>query len=447
MIVLKFGGTSVQSAPWIDNAIDITFNQIKKAPIIVSSAMGKTTNGILEAIEYALEGNSEKSFSIAKKLEESHTNASLEFLTGENLKSALSRVTSLIEELTSLLYGLSMLRECSPRSKDTLLSFGERLSTTLIYHRCLERGIAAELLDSREFIKTTEGFNAAQVVFEESDRLIPLFVQPEVNKILITQGFIGSTLEGVTSTLGRGGSDYTATIIGSALEADEVQIWTDVTGIKTSDPRKITGTKTINHMTYTEAAELAYFGAKVVHPATIQPAVKKSIPVWVRNTGDREAAGTKITADVDKTGLKAISGKKDITVVNIASSKMLNAYGFLRRLFSVFEKYETPVDLISTSEVSVTITIEDKSYLNDIVKDLMELGKVKVEEGKSIICMVGQSLWKDPIFISRVFATLKDTPIRMISLGSSDTNLSFVVPGDYTDNTIQLLHNEFFDNK
>ncbi|MGL1891766.1 MAG: aspartate kinase [Spirochaetaceae bacterium] len=445
MIVLKFGGTSVKNSSWIDNAIDITNNQIDKAPVIVSSAMGKTTNGILEAVEYAKVGNSKKAFNIADILKQNHLDVCNEFLSNQNLELANNKITSLFRELSSLLNGLSLLKECSPRTKDTILSFGERLSTTVIYFRCLERGINADLLDSREFIKTSEDFNSAHVLTEECDRLIPLFVQPEKNKILITQGFIGSTLNGVTSTLGRGGSDFTSTIIGSALNATEVQIWTDVTGIKTSDPRHITGTRTIEHMTYTEAAELAYFGAKVVHPATIQPAVKKSIPVWVRNTGNRDASGTKITSDVEKVGLKAISGKKDITVVNITSSKMLNAYGFLRRLFSVFEKYKTPVDLISTSEVSVTITIENRDYLNDIVKDLMELGKVKVEEGKSIICMVGQELWKDSIFISRVFATLKDTPIRMISLGSSDTNLSFVVPGDATDKTIQILHDEFFD--
>lgn len=444
MIVLKFGGTSVQDAKWIDNAIDITFNQIDKAPLIVSSAMGKTTNGLLEAIDCAERGETEDSLNVAAGLKENHHKACNDFLTGTNLKNTLESVNLLFDELTSLLHGLSMLRECSPRSKDTILSFGERLSTTLIYHRCIEREISAELLDSRDFIKTNDNFNSAGIIFNETDKLIPHFVKPEEKKILIAQGFIGSTMDNVTSTLGRGGSDYTATIIGSALGAKEVQIWTDVTGIMTSDPRKVEGARTIEHMTYTEAAELAYFGAKVVHPATIQPAVKKSIPVWVRNTGNSDAPGTKITSRVDTVGLKAISGKKDVTVVNITSSKMLNAYGFLRRLFSVFEKYETPVDLISTSEVSVSITIEEKRHLDDIVKELMELGKVKVEEDKSIICLVGQELWKDSIFISRVFATLKDTPIRMISLGSSDTNLSFVVPGDKTDSTIQILHNEFF---
>ncbi|QEN03220.1 aspartate kinase [Thiospirochaeta perfilievii] len=444
MIVLKFGGTSVGSAPMIDNAIDITVDQINKSPVIVSSAMSKVTNWILEMIDYAKVSDTSRCFEIFNTLKKKHLDTCNSFLTKDNLNNAVDKLDFLFDEIDSLLNSLIMLKECSPRTKDTLLSFGERLSTTIIYYRCLERGINTELLDSRDFIKTDNNFNSAQIILEECNALIPKYILPEPNKIVISQGFISSTLDGATSTLGRGGSDYTSTIIGSALNATEVQIWTDVTGIKTSDPRIISGTKTIEHLTYTEAAELAYFGAKVVHPATIQPAVKKSIPVWVRNTNDRHSSGTKITESVFETGLKAISGKKEVTVVNITSSKMLNAYGFLRRLFSVFEKYQTPVDLISTSEVSVTITIEDKKNLDSIVDELCQLGKVKVEEDKSIICLVGQELWKDSLFISRVFSVLKDTPIRMISLGSSDTNLSFVVPGKATDSTIQLLHNEFF---
>lgn len=444
MIVLKFGGTSVQNSKWIDNAIEIAHQQVDRAPVIVSSAMGKTTNAILDIIDLAEVGKLEDAQSILKKINETHLECISDFLSGTNKDSAELRIKSLIDEFSSLISGISMLKECSIRSRDTLLGFGERLSTTLIYHRCIERDISAELLDSREFIKTDSNFNSANVNFELSNTKIIETIKPESKKIIICQGFVGSNIEGVTTTLGRGGSDYSATIIGSALDAEEVQIWTDVTGIMTSDPRIITGAKTIDQMTYNEAAELAYFGAKVVHPATIQPAVKKEIPVWVKNTRDIKAPGTKISSTINSKGLKAISGKNDITLVNINSSKMLNAYGFLTRLFSVFEKHETPVDLISTSEVSVSVTIEDDSRINDIIFDLNELGTVKLEKSKSIICMVGHELWKDSQFISRVFSVLKDTPIRMISLGSSDTNLSFVVPSETSNNTIQMLHNEFF---
>lgn len=444
MIVLKFGGTSVQNSKWIDNAIDIAFNQIDRSPVIVSSAMGKTTNKILEIIDYAQIGDLDNALSVIDILKNDHISAIDEFLTDNTYDIAKERVLEIFKEFSSLVNGISMLKECSLRSRDTLLSFGERLSTSLIYFRCMEREISSELLDSREFIKTDNNFNSATVNFELTNEKVKENIFPEKNKIIICQGFIGSNDDGVTTTLGRGGSDYSATIIGSALNAEEVQIWTDVTGIMTSDPRVIDGAKTISNMTYTEAAELAYFGAKVVHPATIQPAVKKEIPVWVKNTRKPEAFGTKITSKVESKGLKAISGKSDITLVNINSSKMLNAYGFLTRLFSVFEKHETSVDLISTSEVSVSVTIEDDSRLDEIISDLSQLGVVKTEKFKSIICMVGHELWKDSQFIARVFAILKNTNIRMISLGSSDTNLSFVVPSETHNNTIQLLHNEFF---
>lgn len=444
MIVLKFGGTSVRDASWIDNAINITLKQIDEAPVMVSSAMARVTNGIVDILALSEEGASEKAAETAEFIKNIHLETCHEFLTGENLDKAVSQVNEHFSAFTSLVKGLSLLKECSLRSKDALLSFGERLSTLLIHHRCVERGIPSELLDSRDFIKTDENFTSAGILPELCEELIKKHVSPEKGKILIAQGFIGSTEAGVTSTLGRGGSDYTATIIGSALDAKAVQIWTDVTGIMTSDPRHIQGTQTIENITYTEAAELAYFGAKVVHPSTIQPAVKKNIPVWVKNTGDTDAWGTKITGDIQGKGLKAISGKKDITVVTINSSKMLNAYGFMRRIFSIFEEYETPVDLVSTSEVSVSITIENRTNLVEIVKELEKLGQVKTEEDKSIICMVGYQLWKDPSFIARVFGTLKDTPVRMISLGSSDTNLSFVVPLDSMNQTIQLIHDEFF---
>ncbi|MCP4298889.1 MAG: aspartate kinase, partial [Proteobacteria bacterium] len=263
-------------------------------------------------------------------------------------------------------------------------------------------------------------------------------------KLIVAQGFIASTLKGVTSTLGRGGSDYSATIIGSSLSAEEVQIWTDVDGIMTSDPRIVDGVKTIQSITYSEAGELAFFGAKVVHPATIQPAVKQQIPVFVKNSTNPDAAGTAILPTVADKGIKAITGKKAVTVVSVTSSKMLNAYGFLKNIFTIFDRYKTPVDLISTSEVSVSMTIENIDRVDEIVKELEVMGSVTVEYNKAIICLVGQDLWKDSVFVSRVFGSLNGTPIRMISLGASDINLSVVVPEDRLNETIQSLHNEFF---
>jgi len=443
MVVMKFGGTSVQDSSWIDKALNIAETQLDKAPVLVSSAMGKTTDRILELIKLAESGNTDDLVPPFEALKNIHFQTAYSFLSTENLKNCEKRLNTLFNEFLSLLKGLSLLRECSLRSRDALLSFGERLSTTIITYRALERKISATLIDARDFMTTDEDFTNATPLMKDTESKIISQIHPEPGKLIVTQGFIGSSVNGVTTTLGRGGSDYSAAIIGAALSAEEIQIWTDVNGIMSSDPRHIKGVKTISSISYKEAGELAYFGAKVVHPATIQPAVGKSIPVLVKNTGEPENPGTTIEQSLSGTGLKAIASKKNTTLININSSKMLNAYGFLSRIFGIFEKYKTSVDLISTSEVSVSITIDNTDNLTSIVEELETISNISVENGKSIICMVGQDLWKDSRFISKVFALLADTPIRMISLGSSDINLSIVVPQDKTDSTIQILHDAF----
>ncbi len=443
MVVMKFGGTSVQNNVWIDKALDIAESQLNKSPVLVSSAMGKTTDCILELIDLAESGRMEESLRPFEELKTIHIQSAYSFLSAENLKECEEKLQQLFTDFMSFLKGLSLLRECSARSRDALLSFGERLSTTIITHRAIERGMEAVLLDARSFMITDENFNSAAPLMDLTFKKIKAQVKPAVGKLIVTQGFIASTEGGVTTTLGRGGSDYSAAILGAALDAEEIQIWTDVNGIMSSDPRFVKGVKTIDSITYNEAGELAYFGAKVVHPATIQPAVGKKIPVLVKNTGNPDHPGTTIEHQLNGTGLKAIASKKNITLININSSKMLNAYGFLSRIFEIFEKYKTPVDLISTSEVSVSITIEKCDAIDDIREEISSFATVTVEQGKSIICLVGQDLWKDCGFISKVFASLGGTPIRMISLGSSDINLSVVVPQDKTDVTIQSLHDAF----
>jgi aspartate kinase len=302
----------------------------------------------------------------------------------------------------------------------------------------------AELLDSRDLIKTDDNFTAAAPIEDLTQRQVTSHVRAKPGMLIIVQGFIASTTGGATTTLGRGGSDYTATIIGAALRAEEVQIWTDVTGIMTSDPRIAKSARTVEKISYREAAELAYFGAKVIHPSTIQPAVNLGIPVWVKNTFLPQESGTCIIPNVPGIGLRAIACKKGITLINISSSRMLQAYGFLRRIFEIFEKHQTAVDLIATSEVSVSVTIDNASAVNAIARELSEIGTVGVESDKSIVCLVGQDLWKDTRFLARAFSSLKGTPVRMISLGSSDINLSFVVPVEATEDAVRTLHEEFF---
>jgi len=444
MIVLKFGGTSVQNAEMMDATLSIVEQQLERAPVLVSSAMAKVTDQLQEIAQLVGEGKEAESEAILTAVRERHLGCARSFLSGMNLSKCEQDLDTTCAELRAIIRALVMLKEWSKRSNDAVLSFGERLATTILFHRAQGRGMEAELFDSRELVKTDDNFTAAAPIEDLTTRLITSRVRAKAGMVGIMQGFIASTIGGAPTTLGRGGSDYTATIVGAALRAEEVQIWTDVTGIMTSDPRIAKAARTIDRISYREAAELAYFGAKVIHPATIQPAVNLGIPVWVKNTFRPQEAGTCIIPNVPGIGLKAIACKKGITLVNIGSSRMLLAYGFLRRIFEIFEKYQTPVDLIATSEVSVSVTIDNPSSVNAIARDLSEIGTVGVEADKSIICLVGQDLWKDTTFLARTFSSLKGTPVRMISLGSSDINLSLVVPVEATDGAVRTLHDEFF---
>jgi aspartate kinase len=444
MLVLKFGGTSVQSAEMMDKALSIAESRLDKAPVLVSSAMTKVTDLLQEIAKLLGSGDGEGAEKVLSGIEEKHLACAKAFLTGANLKECTEKIKVITTELRALIKALAILKEWSKRSNDAILSFGERLSTALLLYRALERGMDAELFDSRELVKTDDNFTQALPIEDLTNRLIAAAIKPRPGRLAIVQGFIGSTTGGATTTLGRGGSDYTATIVGAALKADEVEIWTDVSGIMTSDPRIVKDARTIDKISYREAAELAYFGAKVIHPSTIQPAVNLGIPVWVKNTFKPEDRGTEIIPNIPANGLKAIACKKGITLINVNSSRMLLAYGFLRKIFETFEKHQTPVDLIATSEVSVSMTIDNPSSVNAIARDLSEIGTVGVEAEKSIICLVGLDLWKDTVFLSRVFKSLKSTPVRMISLGSSDINLSLVVPEAYTEDSVRRLHGEFF---
>ena len=445
MVVLKFGGTSVRDATWIDKALDIANDYLDRAPVLVASAMGKTTDRLQEIANLTECGERNKAEEVFKALKKAHISVVDEFLTGDIRNECIEKVNGLFDELRSIVKGLSLLKECTPRSNDMILSFGELLSTTIIAYRARERGIDTTFIDSREIIKTDGGFSKAVPIFKQTNILIKDKIKPERGKLSVAQGFIGSTESGITTTLGRGGSDYTAAIIGAALSAEQIVIWTDVDGIMSSDPRTVQKASTIPKISYKEAAELAYFGAKVIHPSAIQPATKIDIPIIVKNTGNPSGSGTEIIKNVTCEGPKAIAFKKGITLISITSYRMLFAYGFLRRIFEIYEKYNTSVDLISTSEVSVSMTIDDTIHLKGIKTELENIGSVGIEENKSIICLVGQGLWRDSLFISKVFSNLKHIPIRMISLGASDTNLSFVVPDSEAENTIQILHKEFFE--
>lgn len=444
MIVLKFGGTSVAGAKQMQRVLDIAVGMLHESPVLVSSAMAKTTDTLLRIGTAVQAGDEEAIRNDLAFLREIHFACLEGVAEGRVLEEGRARLETTFTELGSLVRGLSLIRELSLRSSDALVSFGERMSTLLLKIAADQRGINAELVDARSCVKTDGNFTQVQVLKDETEAAVRKNLKPKSGKLIITQGFIGSSPEGLTTTLGRGGSDYSAAIFGAALGASEVQIWTDVTGIMTTDPRLVPGAATIDQISYEEAAELAYFGAKVIHPATIQPAVEKKIPVFVKNTHEPQAAGTKIWAWKGAQGIRAIAGKRNVTVITVRSSRMLNAYGFLKAMFSVFAEHRVPVDLVTTSEVSVSVSIDSTKALPKLIAGLSEFSQVEVVKDMAVVSLVGTDLWKESGLTSRVFTALVGVPVRMISLGGSELNLSIVVPEAQLAPSIVALHNTFF---
>ncbi len=399
----------------------------------------------------SLEGQLDEAHALLNQLLERHVTIA------ENLIDDRATIQQLImsfkrrfEELKNLCQGIALLGEHTTRSLDAIASVGERLSSFILAEALEQRGIPVELVDARSFIITSDQFTAATPLIEHIEVKIKEILPPIVQsgKIPVTQGFIGSTLKGVTSTLGRGGSDYTASIIGSTLGAQEIQIWTDVDGVLTADPRIVPQAQTLDIISFREASELAYFGAKVLHPSTILPAVEKTIPVIVLNSKKPDRSGTRIIANPPQSALsvKSIASKKGITVINIQSSRMLMAYGFLEMIFSIFNKYKTPVDLVSTSEVAVSLTIDNPTHLEQIVIELETAADVSVLTDKAIICAIGESLRSTGGIANRIFRALGDINVLMISQGASEINMSLVIEEADIDEAVRRLHGEFFEH-
>ncbi len=444
MVVLKFGGTSVQDGTSIAQALDIAGDSLSEGLLLVASAMAGITNTLVSLVGALQNGEEQKARDLLLSVANRHFVVLEGVASGANREAGRRQLELHLGDMEALVKGSLLLKDCSVRVQDALLGSGELLSTAIIWVAALERGWEAKLFDARSFIKTDENFGEAAVLWTETLREVEANLPCPPRTVSITQGFIGSTREGVSTVLGRGGSDYSAALFGAALGASEIQIWTDVDGIMTTDPRKVADARSIPFITYAEAAELAFFGAKVVHPATIQPAVERRIPVLVKNTKNPNHVGTKISLEAPGSGLRAIAGRAGVTVVTVSSSRMLNAYGFLRRIFDIFDRQRLSVDLVATSEVSVSITVEEKRDLRPLVKELEELGTVKVEEDCAIVCLVGQDIWKDNSRISRVFQAIPDVPVRLISLGASDINLSFVVGSSDLDRAVSAIHRVFF---
>lgn len=450
MIVMKFGGTSVQDAAAINSAAEIVSGRLNRAPVVVVSAMAGVTEALLRVAQAAKERRVDEASARINELRQRHLVTARELLS-QSQESSLAverEVQSQFAELENLVRSVATLGELTARSQDAIVSFGERLSSVIVAEAFRSRGIPAELVDSRSFIITDDCFTRAVPNLEETVRRTRAALEPIIKsgRAPVAQGFIGSTADGVTTTIGRGGSDYTAALIGAALGAEAIEIWTDVDGLMTADPRVVPNAKRIRVISFAEASELSYFGAKVLHPSTVLPAVERDIPVHIYNTHNPGCEGTLIVAAPrpSRNLIKSIAFKRGVTIVNVASTRMLLAYGFLRTIFEVFDRHQTSVDVVTTSEVSVSMTLDNTDRLDAIKRDLSGIGEVTVEREKAIVCVVGDNLKFTPGVAARLFQAIENTNVNMISQGASEINLTFVIDENEVDRVVRRLHDEFF---
>lgn len=445
MVVKKFGGTSVKDDIAILRVIDICKSE-KLNSVVVVSAFSGVTNSLVELFESAKANNTTRASTIIEELRSRH------IMTAQKLKCSeetIELINTTLTQLHLILDALVIIREFTQRSNAVFLATGEILSSLIIADAFFQSGIIAKHIDSRELIYTEEKFVDAEVDILKTreitqKQISKAFTQSNI-KICVCGGFIASTLSGQTSTLGRGGSDYTAALIAEACKAERLEIWTDVDGILTSDPRKVPNTKLIKEISYDEAAELAFYGAKVLHPKTIYPAVEAEIPVFVLNSFNPKNTGTKIIPHtIWKNRIKAIAFRENVTVINVSSSRMLGTYGFLANVFDVFKKHQIPIDLVATSEVSISMTVDNGPLLDAAIKELEKFSNVEIFLEKAIISAVGDGIRNESGIAARFFGALTGINISMISFGASEVNLSIIVDSVDIKKAVNMLHTEFF---
>ncbi len=447
MIVAKFGGTSVGDATAIRRTAGIVRGRIARQPVVVVSALAGTTNALLSVAEQAASGNLVVAIATVQQLRERHLAAVTELVgTGAEAEDLAATESMLLDELAHLAEALSVLGHVTPRSLDAIASFGEQLSAPMVTAAFRKEGIDAVLVDARKVLMTDAQFGRAEpqhdrIAAAAQEHLLPIVRRGAVP---VLGGYIGATADGITTTLGRGGSDYSASLLGSALEADAIEIWTDVDGMLTADPRVVRGARLIQHIRFDEAAELASFGAKVLHPNTIAPAVRRGIPVFIFNSMKPDGTGTRITADAPRLAVRAIAGKGNTVIVKVRSPRMLGAPGALQQIFEVFARHRTSVDVVTTSEVSVSLTVDDDQYLEPVVAELRKFGDVGIERARGIIAVVGSGLAADPAAMARALAAVGDVRLHMLSLDSTGINLTMVLDADSVRPVMQRLHDAFF---
>jgi aspartate kinase len=431
MKVLKFGGTSVGSVENMHAVMQLISDGNQK--LVVLSAMSGTTNSLVEIANYLHKRNKDSAKQLISQLEQKYIKVVSELYSGAThqakAKTIVSEIFRTIKSFTS--------GEFNEVGENTIVAQGELLSTALFTELMLENGHKTAYLPALEFMKIDSDKAAdSNFIRENIGRVME---KAGVADYYITQGFICRNAEGNIDNLQRGGSDYTATLIGAAIDSEEVEIWTDIDGFHNNDPRFVENTRKIDQLSFDEAAELAYFGAKILHPQTVLPAKVQNIPVRLKNTMNPGDPGTLITAEASSHGIKAVADKDGITAIKIRSYRMLNAYGFLKNVFEIFEFFKTPIDMISTSEVAVSLTIDNTKHLKEIVSELKEYGEVEVDTDLTIACIVGDLIAEETGFAANVFAALKHIPIRMISYGGSRHNISVLVKTELKKQTLQAL--------
>ena len=442
-LVMKFGGSSVADAACMRQVATLMRAALPQAPLVVLSAMGKTTNALIAMAKTAESGDLPAALQGHRDLLLAHRSACEDLFAGEVPETLDLGLTDLFGQLEVLLRGVGLLRELSARSLDAIASFGERLSTLIFSTFLGQQGVATTLVDARTVLRTDATFGAAEPQRDRIEELAARHLAPflSAGRAVVTQGFIGATEEGLTTTLGRGGSDYSAALLGAALKAQEVQIWTDVEGVLTADPRVVSDALPIAELSFAEAAELSAFGAKALHPATIQPAVEAAIPVTVRHTHRPEGRFTTITGEV-RTGrpITALASRGPVTVLTVGSTRMLAQSGFLARLFDVFRRLAVSVDLVATAEVSVSLTVEADAPLKALIQELSTFATVGVDEDRAIVAVVGERLKSTPGLSSSIFGALAEINVEMISMGANEINLSLVVKREQEHDALRRLH-------
>jgi len=449
IVVMKFGGTSVEDSTAMLRTAAIVAGRVRKGlkPIVVVSAMSKVTDTLLAAAAAAGRNAREEALKLSDGLRTRHLDTAAELTKGDRLTSLQLNIHHDFDTLDDLLRGISAVGELTPRTSDHVVSFGERLSSQMVAAAFVEQGLNGAHVDARNVILTDNHYGKAapnERAIENAavSQLLPLV---DTGKVPVMGGFIGSC-DGITTTLGRGGSDYTGALVGGALHAGAIEIWTDVNGIMTTDPRIVPEALRVKTISFEEAAELAYFGAKVLHPATILPAVQKNIPVWVLNSRNAENEGTKITAAPPPCAspFKSIAAKKKLTIIDIVASRMLLAHGFLKMVFDVFDKYHCAIDMVSTSEISVSVTVDSREALPAISAELSKIADVKMEGNKALICLVGEDIRGQSGISGQVFSAISHVNVRMISQGASEINMSFMINEEDVEEAIRSLHKKFF---